>query len=139
MNNIHATLINYQGKGILLRGKSGNGKSDLALRLIVEHNAILIADDRVNLFVKDNILYGSVPDEIKGKIEIRGLGIAEFPFEKECPISLIADLVETNDIERMPLPLFENLCGFNIEKINLFPFECSAPCKIITKICGFIR
>ena len=49
MNNIHATLVNFNGVGILLKGKSGSGKSDLALRMIIEKGAKLVADDRVIL------------------------------------------------------------------------------------------
>ena len=70
MTNIHATLVSFQNKGILLRGKSGSGKSDLALRLITMHGATLVADDRVNLCVQKNKLLGSVPHEIQGKLEI---------------------------------------------------------------------
>ena len=39
MINIYATLVNIGDKGVLIRGKSGSGKSDLALRLIYEKNA----------------------------------------------------------------------------------------------------
>ena len=49
MLNIHASLVALDNKGILLLGKSGCGKSDLALRLIMEKGAKLVADDRVDL------------------------------------------------------------------------------------------
>lgn len=51
--NIHATLVSLNGKGILLTGKSGSGKSDLALRMIMEYQAQLVADDRVDLVLKN--------------------------------------------------------------------------------------
>ena len=44
--NIHATTVAIENKGILIVGKSGAGKSDLALRLIMNKNAILVADVR---------------------------------------------------------------------------------------------
>ena len=43
--NIHATLVSLNGKGILLTGKSGSGKSDLALRMIMEYQALKGVDD----------------------------------------------------------------------------------------------
>ena len=52
--NIHATAVAIDGKAILLIGQSGSGKSDLALRLIMNKNAVLIADDRVDIV---NCLY----------------------------------------------------------------------------------
>ena len=45
---IHATCIALDGRGVLLRGPSGSGKSDMALRLI-DAGAELVADDRVDL------------------------------------------------------------------------------------------
>ena len=55
---IHATLVSLQNKGILLKGKSGSGKSDLALRLIENKGAILVADDMVELNIDNNRLIG---------------------------------------------------------------------------------
>ena len=49
MINIHATLVKLKNKGILIIGKSGSGKSDLALRLIMDKKAKLVADDRVDI------------------------------------------------------------------------------------------
>ena len=71
MINIHATLVDFEGKGILITGKSGYGKSDLALRMIMENKAKLVADDRVNLEVIDNKVVGSAPIELYKKLEIR--------------------------------------------------------------------
>ena len=47
MEQIHATCIEVDGVGVLIRGASGSGKSDLALRLI-DAGATLVADDRVD-------------------------------------------------------------------------------------------
>ena len=139
MNNIHATLISYEEAGILFIGNSGSGKSDLALRMIMEKGARLVADDRVNLCVENNCLYGFVPKELYGKMEIRGLGIANFvPKEKE-KIVLCVELVKNREeIERMPI--LENIIflGVSVTKIKLYPFDCSTICKIIAKISGII-
>ena len=53
MEIVHATAIAIDGKGVLLRGPSGSGKSDLALRLL-EAGGVLVGDDRVALSVRDD-------------------------------------------------------------------------------------
>ena len=139
MNNIHATLISFNDTGILLIGKSGSGKSDIALRFIQEHNALLVADDRVCLEVKNNILYGSSPQELAGKLEVRGLGIAQLDYKKKEKITLCVELcLQRKNIERMPQPEYINFLGVSVAKIKLYPFDCSTINKIIAKICGII-
>lgn len=139
MTNIHATLVSYKNKGILLIGPSGSGKSDLALRLITDYKAKLVADDQVDLFIKDNQLYGRCPKSIYKKMEIRGLGIAEFSAKKEVQISLCAELcLNREEIERLPSMQYIEFFGVSIEKIKLYPFDCSTTCKLIAKISGII-
>ena len=67
-SNIHASCIAIGGKGVLLLGGSGAGKSDLALRLI-DDGAALVADDRTLLFVKNGALHAKAPPSIKGLLE----------------------------------------------------------------------
>ena len=49
---LHATCIAWQGRGVLIRGPSGSGKSALALGLMA-HGAVLVADDRVKLSLQN--------------------------------------------------------------------------------------
>ena len=133
MNNIHATLVNFQGKGILLIGKSGSGKSDLALRFI-EKGAKLVADDQVILCKKDHTLYGLAPNNIAGKLEVRGIGICEFDYLEESKIDLCVELTNSrDDVERMPTDEFVNFLGISITKLKIYPFDCSTVYKIIVK------
>lgn len=135
--NIHATLVSLNGKGVLLTGKSGSGKSDLALRMIMESQAQLVADDRVDLVLKNGKVYGSAPEAISGKLEIRNVGIGNFPVAKEAEITLCAELcTDTNELERLPLPETVDLLGVSVTKLKLYPFECSTICKIMAKING---
>ena len=140
MMNIHASLIDINGKGVLIRGKSGSGKSDLALRFIYEEKAKLVADDRVDIWVEDGIVKGKVPKELYGMLEIRGVGISVLEdVEEEANIDLIVDLVESIDeIERMPQKEFLDILGVKIPKVDMFAFECSTIYKIIQKISGKI-
>src|SRR5512146_1790449 len=104
MVNIHASCVLLDGAaeafgaprdaGVLLLGESGRGKSDLALRLI-ERGAKLVADDRTELFVKDNALFARAPQSLAGLIEVRGAGIVALPFAAEARIALAVEMMET--------------------------------------------
>ena len=140
VNNIHATLISFQNAGILFIGKSGSGKSDVALRLIMEHGAVLVADDRVNLEIIDKNLYGSAPENIAGKMEVRNLGVLPFNSKKREKISLCVELcTDRIFLERLPKKEYVKFLGVPVEKIKLHPFDCSTICKIILKITSIIR
>ena len=139
MLNIHATLISFNNKGILFVGKSGIGKSDLALRMIMDYGAVLVADDRVNIENIDGNIYGSAPDEILGKIEIRNIGIACFTPKQKEKICLCVELCDDRKkLERLPEDEHEDFLGVSVTKIKLYPFDCSTICKIIAKISGII-
>lgn len=139
MLNIHATLISYKNTGILFIGSSRMGKSDLALRMIMEQDAKLVADDRVILENINNELWGYAPDILKNKLEVRGLGITEFKAKKKEKIALCVELhTDRTEIERIPEPEFIDFLGISIAKIKLYPFDCSTIYKIMLKICSII-
>lgn len=131
MHNIHATCVALNNKGILLTGKSGAGKSDLALRLIEQVGAELVSDDITIISNKNNELYACSPDSIKGLIEVRGIGIINKKYIKETSIKLIVELVEDFKlIERLPEKEYEKKEGVTIRKIMIYPFETSSVYKI---------
>lgn len=139
MLNIHATLISFENKGILFIGKSGAGKSDLALRMIMEHGALLVADDRVDIEKIDGKIYGSSPNEIAGKLEIRNIGIGKFSQKQKEEINICVELCNDREkLERLPEEEYADFLGVSITKIKLYPFDCSTICKIIAKISGII-
>jgi HPr kinase/phosphorylase len=126
---VHATAIAIEGAAILLRGPSGSGKSDLALRLI-DGGARLIADDQALLRRADNQVFVRAPAEIAGLIEVRGVGILHADLINEAPIALVVDLVPSTQIERIPDNRFEKVLGLAVPLITLAPFEASAPAKL---------
>lgn len=135
MLNIHATLISFHNKGILFIGKSGAGKSDVALRMIMEKGATLVADDRVDLEYLDGVLYGSCPQNIQGLLEIRNVGIGQFEYKSKEKISLCIELCEDkNALERLPNDEYVDFLGVSVTKLKLYAFDCSILCKIIAKI-----
>ncbi|SFV38304.1 HPr Serine kinase C-terminal domain-containing protein [Devosia crocina] len=104
-HNIHATALLVDGAGVLLRGPSGSGKSLLALLLLDwwalrGRSAMLVADDRVDLTLRDDAIVLSTPELLAGLIELRGRGIVRKSHAPEARLMLVVDLVP--DLERMP-------------------------------------
>lgn len=73
-SSVHATLMNVYGKGVLIMGDSGMGKSELALELI-KRGHVLIADDRVVTSKIHNTIIGKPSEILEGVLEVRGIGI----------------------------------------------------------------
>jgi serine kinase of HPr protein (carbohydrate metabolism regulator) len=126
---IHASCIAIDGLGVLLRGPSGSGKSDLALRLI-DGGARLVADDRVVIMPRDGRLFASAPAVLAGKLEIRGLGIETLPATPEAPVALIVDLVDAAAVERLPEPCTETIMNIRVARLAFAAFDASTPAKI---------
>ncbi len=132
MTTVHATCVDLDGKGVLLRGPSGSGKSDLALRLI-DSGARLVADDYVRVSAQGGRLIARAPETIAGIIEVRGVGLLKIPCLPESSLVLIADLVEPDVIERLPETETTTLAGLEeipVQHIQIAPFEASASAKI---------
>ncbi len=72
--SLHGVLLDVLGIGILLLGKSGIGKSETALDLVVRGHR-LVADDIVHIRQKGGYVFGSGSGIIRHHMEIRGLGI----------------------------------------------------------------
>lgn len=96
--NIHASCALIGRHGVLILGGSGQGKSDLLLRLMDE-GARLVADDRTELYAVKGRLCARAPKSIAGLIEVRGLGIVAQPFAKSAVLALA---VRLGTPERLP-------------------------------------
>ena len=90
--SVHASCVSINEIGILLRGPSGSGKSDLTLRLIGD-GAMLVADDQVQLTDVSGSLMAKAPEMLAGKLEVRGCGILAFPKLECVTVRLVVDLV----------------------------------------------
>ncbi len=71
---VHGVLLDVLGVGVLVTGKSGIGKSETALDLVVRGHR-LVADDVVHLWKRGDNLIGTGAGVIRHHMEIRGLGI----------------------------------------------------------------
>ena len=126
---IHATCIAIDSHGVLLRGCSGSGKSDLALRLI-DTGGVLVADDRVNLLAESGVLCASAPKTLYGLLEVRGLGILCHPAIEKANISLVCELLNSERIERMPENKHTVILGIELPHLIISPFEASSVIKV---------
>ena len=125
---MHASCVAIDGRGVLIEGASGVGKSDLALRLI-DRGAVLVSDDYSFVRRELHTLVASPPAKIAGKIEVRGIGIIDQPHRDEAPIALIVTLGEP--AARLPeYGVARKLLGIEIPLLMLDGREPSAPIKV---------
>lgn len=97
---LHASCVAVEGRGLLILGPSGSGKSALALNLIAL-GADLVSDDRTDLHVAGDDLVASPPPAIRGLIEARGVGILRLPALQQANIALVVDLGQS-ECTRLP-------------------------------------
>ena len=135
---IHGTCVALGTSAALLRGVSGAGKSDLALRFLalayeLGREPKLIADDQV--WIEDGTsgeLLASAPPTLAGKIEVRGLGILETPYLAQGRLVLVVDLVSDAEVPRTPPdpPETVTIAGVALPRLALAAFEPSSPLKL---------
>lgn len=103
-DTIHASAVSLDGRGILIRGRAGSGKSSLAMALIDERRsgARLVADDRVALSEDEGRILARAPERLAGLIEVRGVGIVRLDHLDEAEIAFVVDLVEPSSCPRFP-------------------------------------
>lgn len=124
---LHATTVAVEGRAVAIEGRSGSGKSDLALRLI-DRGAILIADDQTLLMRQGEALIARCPPTIAGRMEVRGLGIVAMPHLDEAPVALIVRLGDED--QRMPERRVRRIAGVAVREVTLDPMRGSAAIKV---------
>jgi len=129
MTHVHGTSVVIDGVGVLLRGPSGSGKSDVALRLI-DAGAHLIADDQTVLSYEDGRLVMTSDAMLEGLLEVRGVGVVAVPCVPKAPLGLVVDLVPVGQIERMPETTYCDVMGTKVRLLRLPPFAASTPAKL---------
>ncbi|MBX9815229.1 MAG: aldolase [Proteobacteria bacterium SG_bin5] len=125
---LHASCVAIGDQAVLIEGRSGAGKSDLALRLI-DRGARLVSDDYTLLLRDAGRLLASPPATIAGRIEVRGVGIVAMPHIARVPVALLVELAD--DVERMPPPSPpRRICGIDVPVIAVEGHYASAPIKV---------
>lgn len=126
---LHATTIAYQGRGLLIRGASGRGKSALALSLIAL-GAALVADDQTLVERQGDALIARAPERLKGLIEARGMGLLRSPAAPPTPLTLVADLDGPSE-GRLPVQESTEILGLTLPLVRRLDHSHFAPALLL--------
>jgi len=115
---LHASCVALDGRGLLIMGAAGSGKSALALRMMA-YGAELVSDDQTILTSRDGWPVASAPEALRGMIEARGIGLLA---ATACPAARVVlaidlDIAETDrlppdrelDLPGQPVPLLHKV------------------------------
>src|SRR5688572_28174136 len=125
---LHGTCVSVGGEGVLILGEPGSGKSTLALRLVdepgygisgVHLRSELVADDQVIVTRDQDRLLASAPAALRGKLEIRGLGIVTLATPSAVPLALVVKLQDHSAIARLPDPATFDILGLAIPRVEI--------------------
>lgn len=126
---IHATSIARFGpggwQGVLITGRSGAGKSDLALRLLLR-GWRLVADDYSLVWRSGDRLYARSPATIADRIEVRGVGIVSVPALTLAPLALWVEAAD-GPVERLPPTQTRCVLDLSLPLVRLVLTHASAP------------
>ena len=127
--HIHGTVVAFYRRGlwrgVLIRGRSGSGKSDMALRLM-SMGAQLVVDDQAFVWASGGHAYATAPKTIEGQMELRGIGILPF---SSLPVSRLWLVIDASDDEpeRMPEQRLTHISGIPIPLLSLKLIHPSTP------------
>ena len=129
---LNVTAVAIGGRGLLICGEPGSGKSSLALALI-DRGAILIGDDGISLRRNGESLMASPPPRQRGMIEVRNVGLVEMPCTS-APLKLVITLAK--DAIHMPQAAGRRmLLGLSLPEIALFPDTFALPLRAEQALC----
>ena len=113
---MHATCVDINGSGVLIIGRSGSGKSSLAINLLALGSK-LVADDQCEIVNKNNNRFCvSKPASLPKSIEIRGIGLVSVPMVVETSLDWVVDMDEA-ETERMPDLRFTEIGGYRVPTV----------------------
>ena len=102
-DTLHGVMMNIYGRGVMITGKSGIGKSELALDLI-NRGHMLVADDCIEVTRVHTSIFCQAPQMLKRMLEIRGLGIVDVTrmfganaFLNRCNLDFVIQLVKQDE------------------------------------------
>lgn len=122
----NVSCVAMRGRGILITGEPGSGKSSLALALL-DRGGELVGDDGVSLEIAEDRVVASPPPNTAGLIEIRNVGLLEVP-TTSAPIAMVIHL--NKDAQRLPLGHGQALLlGKAVPQVDLYPDTPALPLR----------
>jgi len=129
VDNLYGVMMNIYGRGIMITGKSGIGKSELALDLI-NRGHMLVADDRIDVTRVHTSIMCTAPKLLKRMLEIRGLGIVDVTrmfgansYLNKCQLDFVIKLVkfdERIETDRLnPINEARNILGLDVPMLTI--------------------
>ena len=112
---MHATCVDINGSGVLILGRSGSGKSSLAINLIALGSK-LVADDQCKLVKENNSFRIFKPASLPNSIEVRGIGLVSVPTVVETRLDWVVNMDEA-ETERMPDLRFTEIGGYRVPTV----------------------
>lgn len=109
---IHASTVALAGRGILIFGPSGSGKSSVALQLMAL-GCVLVSDDQTHVTARDDMLWASAPAQIKGRIEARGIGLLGAETIDRAQVVLAVDMAHAEE-HRLPPQRTIEIAGISV-------------------------
>ncbi|WP_338972437.1 HPr(Ser) kinase/phosphatase [Spiroplasma endosymbiont of Panorpa germanica] len=127
----HGSLVNIYGKGVMIMGKSGIGKSEITIELI-KKNHLFVGDDRIVAIRKSSKIYGKSHEILNNLVEVRGIGIVDIAQTNgyqvildETEIELVIELIKfgengVDDTDRLGNEYdTQNILGVKIPHIRI--------------------
>lgn len=122
---LHASAFAYEGVGCLVLGESGSGKSRIVADALLL-GATLIADDRVQLANDQGTLTASPVPQLRGVLELRGLGLISVASWLDAHPLHFALTLDAAVNERLPELQILTYFGIAIPHLRVAPPPISA-------------
>ena len=125
----HGSLVIINGVGVMMKGKSGIGKSEALLELI-QRGFVFVSDDTVEISRQGGKFIGRAARITRGFLEARGIGIIDVAFiygaksiKYETNLDLVVELVpetQINSVDRLGTNnLYHSVLGGKIPKMQI--------------------
>jgi HPr kinase/phosphorylase len=113
---LHASSVAFQSRGVLILGKSGTGKSTLALKLMAL-GCDLVSDDRTIVTMLEDHITLQAPEAIQGAIEVRQFGILRGCTSVDADLACVVDLDQL-EASRLPEVRFWTEGALNVRMFH---------------------